>query len=197
MTIIVKKTSAIHDFNSLQRVDYIPIKTKYNYSKTWLVVLIASLIISILILWPQAAKLTTTANQTILIDTERIIELSNFEREKESLGNIRFNPELMKLAKIRAEDMKNKNYFDHFDPDGNGLKYFLKQIDYNYLIVGENLAINFKNNDRVITAWMNSETHRQNIMNPLFDEIGVYQDTIKTKNGDRPIIVMILGKKLN
>lgn len=198
MHFVFEKKSSIHDFNSLMRDIHLrPIERKVLPRRHInLLFLIAAIIILAILFWPSAAKPEVKGEVAERINLENIITLANEQRVNNGLVPLQANEELIKLAQIRADDMRLQNYFDHVDPNGHGLGYFLKQIDYDYLIAGENLAINFYNNERLIDAWMNSETHRRNIMNPIFQDIGLYQENMDTKNHEKPVIVMILGRKI-
>jgi hypothetical protein len=67
-----------------------------------------------------------------------------------------------------------RQYFEHISPTQVGVDGLAKEAGYEYILIGENLAMgNFENNENLIEAWMNSEGHRENILNSKFQEIGV------------------------
>lgn len=80
---------------------------------------------------------------------------------------------LSRIAQTKANDMVNKDYFSHTTPDGNKFSYFLYQMGYSYNAAGENLAMDYKNNQAVVDAWMNSPGHRDNIINPVYTKTGI------------------------
>jgi len=129
------------------------------------------------------------------IKYQEIIDLVNVERKKYNLNKLEFNSQLEKMANNRIIDMKNKHYFAHINPDNNGLKYFVEQVDYNYLIVGENLAMNYYDNSEVVQAWMESPSHKKNILKPSYSEIGIESGEIKINGKNKFVIAMILGVK--
>lgn len=92
-------------------------------------------------------------------------------------GNLRQLTENAKLdlaAKNKLQDMFKNQYFEHISPSGQGPADQAKTAGYQYVIIGENLALgNFKNDQSLVTAWMNSPGHRANILNAKFEEIGV------------------------
>ena len=65
-------------------------------------------------------------------------------------------------------------YFDHISPEGNGPDYWIKSAGYEYIMIGENLALgNFENDEALVQAWIDSPGHRANIMNERYTEIGI------------------------
>ena len=66
------------------------------------------------------------------------------------------------------------NYFEHLSPEGIGVSDLGEMFEYDYILIGENLAMgNFKDEDALLEAWMSSEGHRANILNTKYKEIGV------------------------
>jgi len=107
------------------------------------------------------------------ITPERIIELTNEERIKGNLSALKTNSLLNEAARRKAGDMFAFDYWAHRSPSGRTPWSFLKEVNYDYRVAGENLARDFSDPDSVVEAWMKSPTHRENIMNSKFKEIGV------------------------
>ncbi|MCC6323248.1 hypothetical protein IT400_00465 [Candidatus Nomurabacteria bacterium] len=104
-----------------------------------------------------------------------IISETNNERAKGNLTRLTENPKLNLSAQKKVEDMFAKQYFEHVSPSGVGVSDLGQQVGYEYIIIGENLALgNFKDDKAVLQAWMASPGHRANIMNANYTEIGVY-----------------------
>ena len=82
------------------------------------------------------------------------------------------NRELDFAAELKARDMMQKGYFSHQSPEGVTPWFWFKQAGYNYKYAGENLAIGFVDSEEVYNAWYDSISHRQNILNPNYKEIG-------------------------
>jgi hypothetical protein len=74
---------------------------------------------------------------------------------------------------MKAQHMANNEYFAHYSPDGVSPWYWFNEVSYNFVHAGENLAIHFTDSGDVVEAWMESPTHRANIMNGNYAEIGV------------------------
>ncbi len=105
---------------------------------------------------------------------DEIIKWTNYYRSGSDLAELSKNAELAKSASIKANDMLNKGYFEHIDPNGDGISVVVTEQGYKYSVVGENLAMGgFANEKELVDAWMNSEGHRANIMNDKYTEIGV------------------------
>jgi uncharacterized protein YkwD len=103
-----------------------------------------------------------------------ITTLTNVERGREGLQPLVFNKRLAAMAEMKAVDMINKHYFAHVSPDGTDIAKLAAMTQYQYLNLGENLALgDFRSSEDVVTGWMNSPGHRANILNKDFTEIGV------------------------
>jgi len=99
--------------------------------------------------------------------------LTNEERKDINLPALIQNELLNKAAQMKAEDMASRGYFAHTSPDGKTPWYWLQQVGYSYAGAGENLAVNFFESNDVSEAWMNSPTHKANIIKPNYTEIGI------------------------
>lgn len=102
-----------------------------------------------------------------------IATLTNSERSDNNVAPLVENVLLDKAAQLKAEDMASRGYFAHTSPDGKNPWYWFKQVGYDYHFAGENLAVNFFESEDVAKAWMNSPTHRSNIVKKEYTEIGI------------------------
>jgi uncharacterized protein YkwD len=99
---------------------------------------------------------------------------NNNRKEVAGLPALTENFKLDASAEVKVKDMFAKQYFEHISPSGVGVSNLADQQGYEYIIIGENLALgNFKNDEAVLIAWMNSPGHRANILNEKYTEIGV------------------------
>lgn len=121
------------------------------------------------------------------------IELVNKEREENGLSLVRPNELLMQAAAAKAEDMVKNDYFAHTSPAGETPWYWLKQVGYNYRAAGENLAINYTDAKEQHKAWMKSPTHRANILNSRFEEIGMATRHGRIHGKNASITVQLFG----
>lgn len=101
-----------------------------------------------------------------------LTNLTNDERQAQKLNTLVVNPILTKAAEMKANDMATKGYFAHTSPEGITPWYWLSLVDYDYQYAGENLAINFTDSKDVTEAWMNSPTHKANIVKGNYTEVG-------------------------
>ncbi|MBI2040468.1 hypothetical protein HYT18_05365, partial [Candidatus Microgenomates bacterium] len=126
---------------------------------------------------------------TSSITVQQVIELTNKEREKLGLRPLSENSELDQAAKAKAGNMFSENYWAHFAPSGKTPWDFITSSGYRFSFAGENLAKNFTNNEDVVKAWMNSPTHKENLLNSKYKDIGIaVEDGVL--NGQRTTLVV-------
>jgi hypothetical protein len=103
------------------------------------------------------------------------IKFTNQARQDNgSLPALTENKQLDLDAQNKLRDMFARQYFEHVAPDGKGPADQAKAAGYEYVLIGENLALgNFKNDQTLVDAWMHSPGHRANILNAKYQEIGV------------------------
>jgi len=70
----------------------------------------------------------------------RVVQLTNAERAKVGLRPLKLNWELQRVARIKSEDMRNKNYFDHTSPTFGSPFTMMKNFGIQYSTAGENIA---------------------------------------------------------
>lgn len=102
-----------------------------------------------------------------------MINLTNRNRLQSGAQALQTNISLTRAAQMKAEDMAGRGYFSHEGPNGETPWEWFEKASYNFTHAGENLAINFIDSEDVVDAWMRSETHKKNIVNSSFTEIGI------------------------
>lgn len=107
------------------------------------------------------------------IEQKRLIELTNIERQKLGLSPVSENSALDQAAAAKARNMLSENYWAHFAPSGKTPWDFILGSGYKFTFAGENLAKNFYKSDDVVVAWMASPTHKDNLLNPKYKDIGI------------------------
>jgi hypothetical protein len=107
------------------------------------------------------------------IDPSKVIELTNAERQNAGLGTVTYNSALSQAASAKAADMFANNYWAHVSPQGTDPWSFVTSSGYQYQHAGENLARDFSNSRDIVTAWMASPTHKKNLLDPRYKDIGV------------------------
>ena len=108
------------------------------------------------------------------LTSEGTVEQTNIQRAQNNLASLSINAQLTAMAQAKVDDMFTNQYFAHESPIGEGPGDLAKSAGYEYIMVGENLALgNFKDDMALVDAWMNSPGHRENILNSEYTEIGV------------------------
>ena len=97
-----------------------------------------------------------------------VLELVNEERAKEHLKPLKLSSSLNHYAQVRAKEITKK--FSHTRPSGYSCFTVIPEP---YRTVGENIAAGQRSAEEVVQAWMDSPSHRENIMNPKFKELGM------------------------
>ena len=116
--------------------------------------------------------MTSTSSDIDAIEAA-VVELTNAERTKAGLQPLKTYTPLMASARTKSQDMKDKNYFSHTSPTYGSPFDQMKARGISYTAAGENIAKGQRTAEEVVTAWMNSEGHRANILNADYTHIGV------------------------
>ncbi len=106
------------------------------------------------------------------IRVEQLLHDTNAKRQEAGLSPLVLNSSLSQAASDKASDMFRNNYWAHNSPSGKTPWDFIIQSGYKYTLAGENLAKNFQTSSGVVEAWMNSPTHRDNIIKSGYREVG-------------------------
>ena len=104
---------------------------------------------------------------------KRVLILTNRERAKNGLNPLQWDSSLAALAKTHCEDMINRKFFDHNNPDGETPFDRMKKAGISYRFAGENIAAGQYSPEAVVESWMSSAGHRENILNSNFTYLGV------------------------
>lgn len=128
------------------------------------------------------------------IQSAFLVDLANKDRLEENVSVLTINPVLVEAAQKKANDMAEKSYFAHTSPEGRTPWYWFGQVGYNYVYAGENLAVNFTESVDVHEAWLASPTHRKNILDQRFTEIGIATAEGFYKGRKATFVVQMFGK---
>lgn len=116
----------------------------------------------------------STAVQTeIPAQAEAVLNLVNAERMKRGLSVLTLSDNLTHIAKMKAQDMAQNNYFSHTSPTYGTPFEMLQHFGVSYKAAGENIAAGQRTPEEVMEAWMNSSGHRANILGTKYTELGV------------------------
>jgi len=107
----------------------------------------------------------------------QIFSLINRERARSGLGSLTWNPDLAGLARDYSQTMAREGFFDHIDGQGNSVVERAKHAHIRgWQKIGENLFECEPTNSLpslAIRGWMNSPTHRDNILDPEWRATGI------------------------
>jgi uncharacterized protein YkwD len=107
------------------------------------------------------------------LTARNIVALANTDRTALGVRKVTEDSALDRAAQLKANDMAAKGYFSHVDPSGNQPWMWFKRVGYYYWGAAENLAINFDSAQSVNTAWMNSPSHKANLVNGSYSRMGI------------------------
>lgn len=172
-------------------------KPTKHYAKTYwpylpmLLVVVAGLVLNAS--WTVGKNVlgyaTNISPSSLLADT-------NIQRSQNGLGTLTQNSLLAQAAQAKANDMVARNYWSHTNPDGKQPWQFITDSGYSYSAAGENLAYGFDSSDATLAGWMNSPSHRANVLSSAYQEVGFgianspnYQDT-----GEETVVVAMYAK---
>jgi len=130
-------------------------------------ILLKTIVIAVPVALPSSSLYSSAIN------AKNIVELTNQTRKNLGLEPLSVSDKLAIAATNKAKDMVTKSYFAHTSPDGKTPWVWIKDVGYQYSYAGENLAVHFYEAEDVDAGWMASPTHRANIVNANYTEIGV------------------------
>ena len=113
-----------------------------------------------------------TSAEAITTEEDLILSLINTEREKNNLIKLEIDPELQNLARLKANDIIENNYFSHISPTYGTPFEMLKNNNIKYKTASENIAGN-SSLENAVSSWMNSESHKENILSNLYNYTGI------------------------
>lgn len=132
---------------------------------------------------------TTTA--TLNSDEKEVFDLINKQRINNGLKALQIDPEVQNVARIKAKDMVNNNYFSHESPTYGSPFNMLNNFNISYKTAGENIAGN-SSNASAVNDWMNSPGHKANILNSSFNYTGI--GVASSPKYGKVYVQMFLGK---
>ena len=126
-------------------------------------------------IYPQtttSTNSTQTTNSELSADEQEVFDLINQQRIANGLPALKIDSEVQRVAKIKAQDMVENNYFSHTSPTYGSPFDMLSSFKISYKTAGENIAGN-SSNSSAVNAWMNSSGHKANILNSSFNYTGI------------------------
>ncbi|WP_331730432.1 CAP domain-containing protein (plasmid) [Kitasatospora sp. NBC_00070] len=104
---------------------------------------------------------------------QQVTDLVNKERALVGCGPVTVNAKLNRAAQVHSDDMVARHYFEHEDPENRHADSRITAAGYNWRSWGENIAYGQADAAEVMDTWMHSPSHKSNILNCGFKEIGV------------------------
>lgn len=127
------------------------------------------------------------------ITSEKLLILTNEKRHENGAGPLNINEKLDEAAVEKADNMFADNYWAHNSPSGKTPWVFIKNSGYTYVYAGENLARGFTKPNDVISAWMASPSHRENMLSTNYADVGFAVKEGKLLGEDTILIVEMFG----
>ena len=100
-----------------------------------------------------------------------MLTLINQERAAQGLSALTMNSAAQSAADVRAAELVT--LFSHYRPDGTVCFTALDEAGVSYMTAGENIACGQTSPSSVVSAWMNSSGHRENILSSSFTQVGI------------------------
>lgn len=119
-----------------------------------------------------SAQNSSIQQSSLTVDEKRAFDLMNADRVANGVPALKLNMNIVKVARAHGQDMINRNFFAHENPDGVGPFDRMRAAGIQFGYAGENLAIN-RSVDLAEKAFMNSPGHRSNILSPNYTEVGI------------------------
>lgn len=148
-------------------------------------------------IYPSTASSTNTdkgsssSKSNLTADEQEVFDLINKQRTNNGLQALKIDNEVQRVARIKAQDMVDNNYFSHTSPTYGSPFDMLGSFKISYKTAGENIAGN-SSNSAAVTAWMNSSGHKANILNSSFNYTGI--GVVKSEKYGKMYVQMFIGK---
>ena len=134
---------------------------------------------------------SSTETSNMNSDEKEVFDLINKQRTNNVLAALKNDSEVQRVARIKAQDMVNNNYFSHTSPTYGSPFDMLKSFKISYKTAGENIAGN-SSNSSAVTAWMNSSGHKANILNSNFNYTGI--GVVSSPKYGKMYVQLFIGK---
>lgn len=141
-------------------------------------------------------KENSSQNQTqnsngLTTDEQEVFDLINAKRLAAGLDALQIDSEVQNVARVKAQDMADNNYFSHTSPTYGSPFDMMKNFGIKYKAAGENIAGN-SSNSGAVNAWMNSEGHKANILSNNYNYTGI--GVVSSSKYGKIYVQMFIGK---
>jgi len=164
------------------------LESRFLFSYLFFLIFLKFILFPVIIFFPKSSFFAE-------ISKNILFALVNETRKEKNISPLKEDPLLTFAAQLKAKDMIERQYFSHQDPEGNPPWEWLKKVGYDFKLAGENLAIGFLDSEEVFGAWKNSYSHRENLLNPNFEEMGIGIAKGKFQGAETTVVVQFFGTK--
>jgi uncharacterized protein YkwD len=182
------------------------LRPKHRHTKKYLdtywpyipLMIISMLILAVVQPWHMGVFGGKVLPYATNMSASALLQSTNEQRLQSGQSKLKLNKELTHAAQAKAQDMASKNYWSHLTPGGDAPWVFISDSGYEYQKAGENLAYGFLTSQQVIAGWMNSPSHRANILDTSYKDVGFgFADSADfDHNGPSTIVVALYGAPL-
>lgn len=160
-----------------------------------IVITISVVVFVFSLLNPIQSKFPAVLGVASDISPAELLTITNEYRKENNLPPLRLDSDLSQAATFKASDMFAKNYWAHIAPDGVTPWSFILNSGYEYLYAGENLARGYSTAPDVVKAWMESPTHRANMLSKDYSDVGFAIATGNLTGSDTVLVVEMFGTR--
>ncbi len=140
---------------------------------------------------PVAEEPPAVTPPDISEDEQELLNLVNKARADAGVKPLEFDKELMNVARLKAKDMVENNYFSHQSPTYGSPFDMMRQFGISFKTAGENIAGN-QTVEGAFKLWMNSESHTKNILNSNFNYTGI--GIVPSSTYGKVIVQQLIGR---
>lgn len=154
---------------------------------------IKTFLVAVITFLPLTAWLTP---DLLSRESQKVIDLTNQFRIEEGVAGLVENTQLTRAAYQKCQDMLIDQYFAHVSPEKETLSTWLSRVGYDFKVAGENLALGFSSAERLVEAWKDSPSHRDNLLDSEYSQIGVAFASGQYNGSDTTLAAQYFGNPL-
>lgn len=130
------------------------------------------------------------------ITVQEVLDQTNQRRIDSGLSALKIDQSLSDAARRKASDMFTFDYWAHVNPkNGTEPWYFFDAVSYKYRYAGENLARDFATTPPMVQAWIDSPSHRENLLSPHYVDTGISVVNGTLGGVETTLVVQLFGSK--
>lgn len=194
----IKRPSAIHRVKRGVKHAVVPHKGNSYHPhliRRWGIVAVLAIVFCLQFV-PQTTERITVLGKVTDVTSQTLLDDANSERAKAGVAPLKIDERLGAAATSKARHMFNQQYWAHTAPDGTTPWDWLREASYRYSYAGENLAKGFRTSSALTAAWMNSPEHRDNMLNPNYEDVGFAVIEGQLNGEETKLVVAMYGTPL-